>query len=713
MLQAIVKKGKVLGEKIPAPVVSKGSLLLKVVNSCISVGTEISGIKASGKSLIKRSLEQPENVNKVLKMVKNDGIFKTFSKVKDRLDSGSPTGYSLSGLVIATGDGIKNFKVGDAVAAAGAGIANHAEYVDVPENLVIKMPKDMDFIHASTVALGGIAIQGVRRCNLSLGEFCVVVGTGILGLLSVQMLRLIGVRVIAVDLDEKRLDIAKEVGAEITINSLVDDPMRAVENITGGYGADSVLFTAATNSSEPLSQSFKMCKKKGKVVLVGVVGMHINREDIYSKELDFLISTSYGPGRYDSNYEEKGFDYPYAYIRWTENRNMTEYLRLVHSGNIKLDKLISAIFPIGKVTEAFESLRNPNDRPLMVILDYGKPELDTLEKYVNQDRKVYINNFTAKRGTLNIALIGAGSFATGMHLSNIEKLSKKYRLYAVVNRTGYKAKTVAQQYRANYATTNYDDILNDDNVDLVLISTRHDSHAELTLKALKAGKNVFVEKPLATSQEELNRIKEFYANNNFYDKPILMVGFNRRFSKYAQEIKKHTNKRISPLFINYRINAGYIPLDNWVHESGGRIIGEACHIIDLMSFFTNSRIESISYESLTPNKGQFKANDNKSIILKYQDGSVCTIEYFAVGSKDFPKEYMEVHFDEKSIVLDDYKSLKGYGIKIKEISTPISQKGHLEEFDRLYETLNVNTKEWPIEFWDIVQTTEITFEVAK
>lgn len=710
MIQAIVKKGKVLGEQISAPQASKGSLLIKVVNSCISAGTEISGVSNSGKSLIKRALEQPENVKKVINMVKSDGIASAYSKVKGQLDSGNPTGYSISGVVIATGKGVSGFEVGDSVAAAGAGLANHAEYVDVPVNLVMKTPKGMSFEDASTVTLGGIAIQGVRRVDLKLGEMCVVVGAGILGLLAVQMLRLSGVRVAVTDFDDRRLEIAKVYGAELTLNPLRDHVVETITNWSDGYGADAVLFTAATGSSEPLSQSFQMCKKKGKVILVGVVGMEIKREDMYAKELDFLISTSYGPGRYDKNYEEKGLDYPYSYVRWTENRNMTEYLRLVHTGAIKLDKLIDAKYPIEQVTEAFESLQVPGAKPLMVLLNYGLADLKELENYLSHDRKVIINNNLIKKDIINVALIGTGGFAASMHLPNIVKLSNKYKLYAVMNRTGHKAKAVAEQYKANYATTNYDDILNDNDVDLVLISTRHDSHAELALKALQAGKNVFVEKPLATNQEDLDKIKAFY-ENDAADKPVLFTGFNRRFSKYTIEIKKHTDNRINPMLIRYRMNAGYIPLDHWVHEDGGRMVGEACHIIDLMTALTNSAIESISVDSITPKTEHYSSGDNKSITLKYADGSVASIEYFANGSKELSKEFMEVHFDDKSIIMDDYKTLRGYGVKLNEISTEISQKGQLEELDALYQTIRGNKKEWLIDLWDMVQTTEVTFVV--
>jgi predicted dehydrogenase/threonine dehydrogenase-like Zn-dependent dehydrogenase len=708
MIQAIIKNGKVLGEEVSAPNVSKNSILIKVINSCISAGTELTGVTSSSKSIIKRALEQPQNVAKVLQMAKSDGIAKTYLKVKGKLNGGSPTGYSISGVVIAVGENVTEFKVGDNVAAAGAGIANHAEYVDVPVNLAMRMPENMDFKNASTVTLGGIAMQGVRRANLSLGEMCVVFGAGILGLLSVQILRLSGVRVAVIDLDDARLNLAKEYGAEIIINPNNSDAVSEIINWSGGYGADVVLFTAATNNSTPLSHSFQMTKKKGKVVLVGVVGMEINREDMYKKELDFLISTSYGPGRYETNYEEKGLDYPYSYVRWTENRNMEEYLRLVDCGSISLEAMIDATFDIGNVEKAFGSLQS-SAKPLMVLLDYGNYDIHNLTKYVEHDRKIIINNNPVKKDIINIALVGVGGFATGMHLPNIEKLADRYKLYAVMNRTGHKAKVAAQQYNANYATTHYDDILNDDNVDLVMITTRHDSHAELTLKALQAGKHVFVEKPLATTKEDLQKIEDFYTSDA-QNKPLLFTAFNRRFSPYLQEIKTHTDKRVNPMIIRYRMNAGYAPLDHWTHEDGGRIVGEACHLIDLATSLTSGKIISISVESLSPNNNMYSDSDNKSITLKYDDGSVASIEYFANGSKELSKEFMEVHFDGKSILMDDYKSLKGYGLKINEITTSISQKGQIEELNILHQALKKQNK-WPIELWDMLQTTKATFVV--
>ena len=701
MKQAIIKKGVVLAEEIPAPKVEKGTVLIRVAHSCISAGTEMSSVQTSGKPLYKRALEKPEEVKKVIDKVRKDGLLKTVNLVRQTLDAGAQTGYSVSGIVEAVGEGVSLFKIGDKVAAAGAGIANHAEYVNVPKNLVMRVPDELSLIDASTVTLGGIAMQGVRRADLRMGEYAVVVGMGILGLLTIQMLKHTGVRVVAVDIDDRRLSIAKELGAELILNPTKEDTVMQVHHFSNGRGADAVLFTAATHSSKPLSDSFKMCRKKGKVVLIGVSGMEINRADIYAKELDFQISTSYGPGRYDDHYEIQGQDYPYAYVRWTENRNMEEYLRLLSIGTIDLKKLINGNYPIEEVEKAYDSLKTSEEKPLMIILDYPKNTVS------DHSRVVITSENKKNKNKISVALVGAGSFAVNMHLPNIQSLSSKYKLHAVVNRTGHKAKSVANKYGANYATTDFQEILNDQEVDLVMIATRHDSHANYVLQALKAGKNVFVEKPLAINQAELDEIKAFYETEG--DKPLLMVGFNRRFSKYTREIKKHTDNRINPLFIRYRMNAGHIPLDHWLHQDGGRIVGEGCHLIDLMSNLTNSKILEVSSQELSPNTGVYSSSDNKSFILKYKDGSVAQIDYFATGNKKLSKEYMEIHFDGKSILMDDYKSLKFYGLRGKEITTSLSSKGQLEELEILHETLSGKRKEWPIELWDMIQTTEVSF----
>ncbi len=719
MIQALIKKGRVLPEEVPAPVVSPGSVFIKVVNSCISAGTELLGVFGSGKSLIRRALEQPENVKKVLNMVRSEGIARTYAKVTGKLQSGSPTGYSLSGIVIAVGKGATDFKPGDRVAAAGAGIANHAEYVDVPRNLVMRIPDGLDFEPASTVTLGGIAMQGVRRAQAALGEFVVVFGAGILGQIALQMLAASGARVLAVDLDKKRLDLAREMGAEAVFNPSECDVIKEVIHYTGGHGADIVLFCAATNNSQALSDAFAMCRKKGRLVMVGVWGTELKREDMYKKELDFLISTSYGPGRYDADYEERGLDYPYAYVRWTENRNMEEYLRLLAKKRINVAQLIEAAYPIMEVEKAFASLQKP-DRPLMVVLDYGDDLHDDIKVLASQPRKLAIQNVTDKKTGLKqvrVGLIGAGGFAMGMHLPNLQKLSGKYEIRAICSRTGANARAAATKFGAEYSTTDYHEILSNPEIDLVMICTRHNLHGKMVLKSLQAGKHTFVEKPLCATKAELENIR------NFFDSrlptpdsrlPILMVGFNRRFSKYAKEVKKHTDKRINPIFIHYRMNAGYIPLDYWVHseEGGGRIIGEACHIIDLFSYLVDSPVRAYSSAGLSPATESISTSDNKSIILEYEDGSVASLDYFAVGSKEFPKECLEVHFDEKSIIVDDYKSIKGCGVKVADINSQTPDKGQLEELEELYRCLNEENKGWPIELESMIETTKVTFGVT-
>ena len=718
MIQAVIKKGKAIGEKVPIPFVSDGCALVKVLYSCISPGTEISSANANEKSLFRRSLEQPENVKRVFKNIQSEGISKTIDKIRARLEVGSPIGYSLSGIIVAVGHDINDLKSGDMVACAGAGIANHAEYADVPRNLIVKIPDGLGFEEASTVALGSIAMQGVRRSEAALGEYVVVFGLGSIGQLTLQIAKNAGCRVIGIDLDDRRLEIGRENGTELVLNSKNSDIVKEVIHFTNGYGADKVIFTAATESSLPLHQSFRMARKKGKVVLVGVSKMEIKREDLYPKEIDFLISTSYGPGRYDQNYEKEGCDYPYAYVRWTENRNMAEYLWEVREGKINLKNLIEKIYPIERVEEAFEELKAPR-RPIITILKYDENLPDDVDALYRNESAIQTSSaIPHKEGVINVAIIGAGSFASSTHLPNLLKLKDQYRIYAVMSKTPLNAKNIANQYHAQYATCNIDDVLNDKNIDLVMIATRHNLHGRYVLKALNAGKHVFVEKPLCINEEELRGIKEFFRSQLTAGNPqlpLLMVGFNRRFSQCTQEAKKHTNSRINPLLMHYRVNAGYIPLEHWVHteEGGGRIVGEACHFIDLFTFFTESKVKEIYTSTLIPKTESLSSNDNRVIVLSYEDGSIATLEYFATGAKEFPKEYVEIHYDEKTIVIDDFKSIKGFGVKLKENKKNSPKKGHLEELNVLYDALQGKRGKFPIELWDMFQTTEVTFAVDK
>jgi len=721
MKQAIVKKGKVFAENIPAPAVSDGSVLIKVAYSSISAGTEMSGVAKSKDTVIGKALNK-SIAGKIAEQVASDGLTAVYDKVRKKLskekeakEQGKTTGYSISGIVIEAGEGVRKFKPGDRVAAAGAGYASHAEFVSVPENLVMRVPEGLNLKYASTVTLGGIAMQGVRRADLKLGEYCVVFGAGILGLLTVQLLKLAGIRVITIDLEDRRLELAKQFGSELTINPRNGDPVRTVDHHSGGYGADAVIFTAATSASEPLSQSFQMCKRKGRVVMVGVSGMEIQRHDMYVKELDLILSTSYGPGRYDTRYEEKGLDYPYAYVRWTENRNMEEYLRLLNTGQIHLDTMIDDIYPVSEVTQAFDSLKDQDKKPLLVLLDYGPVDdiTDITQRYQANERSVSFPKQPVSRDIINIGLIGAGNFATSVHIPNIIKLKDKYRLYAVSGQTGVRTKYIAEKHGAGYATTDYEKIIKDEAVDLVMICTQHNSHAKLVLTALESGKHVFVEKPLAINQQELDAIKSFYnaQNENDANVPLLMVGFNRRFSPYNRAIKKLTDTRVNPLQIRYRMNAGYLPPDHWVFGQGGRIIGEACHIIDLMTYFTGTKIKHIYSDAIVPENEKLLSEDNKTIVLQYEDGSLCSIDYFSAGNTGLAKEYMEIHFDGTSILMDDYQSIKSYGVSFETIKQPPSPKGHLDELIVLYDLLKKQGSAWPIPLWDMVQTTEVTFQV--
>ncbi len=709
MLQALIHKGFVKAEEIPAPVVGKGKVLIRVINSCISAGTEMAGVTSSGKSPVRTMLEQPEKVRKILNMIRSEGLGRLLEQYRFLKESGQPTGYSVSGIVIGLGEGVSEFRVGDPVAAAGGGYAYHAEFVEVPKNLVVSIPSGVDFREASSVALGAIALHGVRRTGLELGEYCVVMGNGILGLIAVQMLRISGIRVIAVDINKNRLNTAASFGAEHVINPSEEDPVKAVENITGGRGTDAVLFAAATHDSTPLSQAFQMCRRKGRVILMGVSGMDLNRKDIYPGELDFRISTSYGPGRYDKIYEEEGYDYPYAYVRWTEGRNFMEYLRLLASKQVFIEPLIHQVYPIEEAGKAFDSLKETGNKPLIVILDYGTPA-DIASLPV--ERKLILSaKPLIKSNRINVGILGIGNFAQSVHLPNLKKLGEKYAIYALASQSGVKAKNAGAFFNARYVTTQYDEIIADKSIQLVMICTRHGNHASLALKALEAGKHVFVEKPLATNPEDL-RLLEDYFEKHAQDAPLLMVGFNRRFSPYIREIKNYTDNRIGPLFIHYRMNAGYQPADHWTHQDGGRIIGEACHIIDLMGALTNCKILACHAESMETNKTKFLSSDNKSFTLKYEDGCLATVEYVSTGSRSMAKEYMEIHFDEKSIILDDYRQLRSFGFRIRPIASKVSNKGHLEELKVLFDHLNQKKQEWPIDWANLVETTRASFTIA-
>lgn len=706
MKQVFTSKNGVVVKDTIVPSLSSGSVLIKVHYSCISAGTEMSAVKGASKSLIRRAIDHPEQIKQALEIAQKEGVQKLLGKVDSSIEKLGSSGYSVSGEVIAVGKGITDLKVGDYV-AAGGNTANHSEYVCVPRNLVVRVPDGLDLSLASLGTVGSIAMHGVRRADLRLGEYGVVVGCGLMGLLAVQMLKASGVKVACTDVNMSRLNLAKELGADKVINSAEEDPVVAIRNWTGGVGADAVVFTAATQSSEPLSQSFKMCRKKGKVVLLGVSGMTIDRRDMYKNEIDFIISTSYGPGRYDPEYENRGVDYPYAYVRWTENRNIYSFLELVRDGKVNIEKIAPEIYSIEEANKAYEGIQKEPGSHIITILDYGvsKQNGEETERVLLTEHKAF------DKKIITIGLIGAGSFATTMLLPIIASHFDKFHLKTIVNRSGDKALNAGRQFKADVISSNQDDIFNDPDIDLVMICTRHGNHAELVLKGLKAGKNVYVEKPLATTLEQLDDIKRFYAENAGKAVPALMVGFNRRFSQQAQEIKRHLDGRTAPVFIRYRMNAGFVPADAWVHGDGGRIIGEGCHLIDLMQYLIDKSVADCSVAHFKPKAGYYLSEDNRFITMEFEDGSVAEIEYFACGSKDLPKEFMEVHWENKSIVLDDYKMMTGYGVKVKNFKSSLPKKGHEEEWLALYEALKKGNA--PIDINSLIQTTEISIACSQ
>jgi predicted dehydrogenase len=700
-------KGVVIKETIE-PGLNRGTVKIRVAYSCISAGTEMTAVTGAHQSMIQRAIHNPDQVKKVIDIAMQQGLSKALGKVDSSMDKLGSSGYSIAGEVVAVGAGVDNFHVGDLVSAGGAGIALHAEYVVVPKNLVVHIPDGLNLAYASIGTVGSIAMHGVRRADLRLGEFGVVVGCGLMGLLAIQMMKASGVKVACTDVNASRLALAKELGADKVINSAEEDPVNAVRTWTNGYGADAVLFTAATHSDEPLSQSFKMCRRKGKVVLLGVSGMNINRADMYKDEIDFIISTSYGPGRYDSDYESKGVEYPYAYVRWTENRNIYSFLELIRDGKINIERIAPVVYPLEKAGEAYDSIKNDPGKHIITILDYGV-KIGEIKK---EEQQIILSGpLTTSKKVVTIGLIGAGSFATTTLLPIIADHSDKFHLKTIVNRSGDKALNAARQFKAEIISSEQEDIFNDSDVDLVMICTRHGNHAELVLKGLKAGKNVYVEKPLATTLEQLGEIKKFYDDNIGKPVPTLMVGFNRRFSKHAQEIKRLLDNRTAPVFIRYRMNAGFVPSEAWVHGDGGRIIGEGCHLIDLMQFLIDKPIADCNVAHFKPKAGNYLSEDNRFITIEFEDGSVAEIEYFACGSKALPKEYMEVHWEGKSIFMDDYKLLTGYGVKVKTLKSSLSRKGHEEEWLALYDALQQGKS--PIDVNCMIRTTELSIACAE
>jgi predicted dehydrogenase/threonine dehydrogenase-like Zn-dependent dehydrogenase len=617
-------------------------------------------------------------------------------------------GYSAAGEVMAVGEGVTDLAPGDLVACAGAGQANHADFIVVKRNLVCRLPPGCPVNLAASTTVGAIALQGVRRAAPQLGERVALIGLGLIGQITAQLLRAAGCTVIGHDLDPARVERARSLGMAHG-SSQADQFKALVRDVTGGFGADRTLVTAATKSNALINLAMEVTRRKGTVVAVGDIGLKIERDVFYHKEIDLLMSTSYGPGRYDRSYEVDGHDYPFAYVRWTENRNMQSYLELLAGGRIDIQPLIDRVISVEDAPAAYRELAGGNGAlPLGVLIRYPDDERELPEPA--DATHVAIRGARKPSGAaVNYALVGAGAFGTSMLVPQMNKRRDRFFLRGVVSRNGAQGNNFARDNRVERLTSNLDDVLTDSSFDLVVIATRHHEHATQTIRSLRAGKHVFVEKPLALTWEELADVADTY--RSLTTRPLLMVGFNRRFSPAIQTLKMHIEARRAPLVIEYRLNAGYLAPDHWVHneQGGGRNIGEACHMYDVFRSLIGSPVASVIAEAIDPGPLPYRRNDNFSATIRYEDGSLAHLLYTSLGPKALPKERVEVFCDGETYILDDYRSLTRAGDG-SALWSGDQDKGHYEELSRFGDAI-ASDGESPIPFDEIVETSAVALRV--
>ncbi len=684
-----LKSGATVLEEVPVPQVKSGYVLIQTTRTLVSLGTDRMLVEFGKANLIDKARQQPDKVKQVLDKIKTDGLQPTLEAVFNKLGQPLPLGYCNVGKVVAVGRGVTEFVVGDRVASNG----NHAEYVCVPKNLVAKIPDNVTDEEATFTVIGSIGLQGIRLLNPQLGECVVVVGLGLIGLVAAELLKANGCKVIGVDFDQQKVDIAKNKGIYAINPKNGIDPVKYVEEITGGVGADGVLITASAKGDEVIHQACLMSRKRGRVVLVGVIGLNMRRDDFYKKELSFQVSCSYGAGRYDDEYENKGHDYPLAYVRWTEKRNFETILGAISSKILDVQPLITEEVDLANYAEIYGDMRKHGS--IASILKF--PVDSTIE------RVVPVGENRVMVGSGKLGIIGAGNFASATIIPALQKVNAPIKYIASAQ--GLTAKVLAKKAKAENATSDYRVMLNDPEINMVIITTRHNLHASMVMETLEAGKSVFVEKPLCLNEEELQNIENAYMKAN--DKITLTVGFNRRFSPFAVKMKALVGG--GPKNIVATMNAGYIPLEVWVQDmevGGGRIIGEACHFIDLCSFLADSKVIAVCMNALGENPQE--NTDNVSILLKYENGTNAVINYFANGSKSYAKERVEVFSQEKVLVLDNWRRLEGFGVKGFSKMTGTMDKGHKRQFALLNERVQKGG-EALIPFESIVNTTRASF----
>jgi predicted dehydrogenase/threonine dehydrogenase-like Zn-dependent dehydrogenase len=676
---------------VPAPSVRPGQILIQTTKSLVSLGTERMLVEFGKSNLLQKARQQPDKVKEVISKITTDGLRPTINAVLNKLGQPLPLGYCNVGKVIAVGKGVDDIIVGDRVASNG----QHAEIVCIPQNLVVKIPNYVTDEEAAFTVIGAIGLQGIRLINPTFGETVVVVGLGLIGLITAQLLKANGCNVIGFDYDANKVSLAKTLGIDAINPTEGVDQVLYVLNATNSIGADAVIITASNKSNEIISQSAKMSRKRGRIVLVGVIGLDISRADFYEKELSFQVSCSYGPGRYDDNYEQKGEDYPLPFVRWTEKRNFEAVIQAIANKNINVEVLITERIELEDYQKIYNNMSGNNS--IASILVYPEKEIN-----LNRSSEITSNNFKLS-GSGNIGIIGAGNFTSAMILPCLKNTTAQLKY--ISSSSGLTGTTLAKKYKIKNSTTDNNIILEDKDVDLVMITTRHNSHAKLVIDSLSAGKNVFVEKPLALNEDELNQIINVYK----ISEKTLIVGFNRRFAPLAIQMKKALGAADTPMNIIATINAGFIPSKIWVHDmeiGGGRIIGEACHFIDLISYLAGSKVKSVCMNSMGI---ESKENtDNASILLKYENGTNAVINYFSNGSKSYSKERVEVFHQDRTLIMDNWRKLKGFGFKNFNSASSSQDKGHQNQFNKLIEAIQ-NGGGQIIPMDEIINTTKASF----
>ena len=635
--------GDTILEEVPSPSASAGGSVIRTSVTLVSAGTERMLVDFGKGNLLQKARQQPDKVKQVLEKAKTDGVAQTLDAVRNKLDTPLALGYCNVGTAVESR--CEEIAVGDRVVSNG----KHAEYVSVPKNLCVKIPDSVDDESAAFTVIGAIALQGIRLIKPTLGETVVVTGLGLIGLVAVQLLRAHGCRVLGIDFDAEKVALAKQLGAEVVNLSAGQDPLAIAEQYSRGRGVDAVLITASTKSNDPIHQAALMSRQRGRIVLVGVVGMEMSRADFYEKELSFQVSCSYGPGRYDSEYEEKGNDYPVGFVRWTEQRNFEAILDMMAEGRIDMKPLISHRFKLGQAAEAYDLISSGN--PLGVLLQYPAKPAGKIE------RTVILNEPLPAVGASKacVGFIGAGGYASSVLVPAFAATGA--RLKSIASATGVSSVHVGKKNQIEEATTDTDSVLADEAINTLVITTRHNSHASWVRKGLEAGKHIFVEKPLTLTRQELDDLGTFYTAMD--RAPLLMVGFNRRYSPLIQPIAQALARKSQPVSMVMTVNAGGMPADHWTQDmdvGGGRIIGEGCHFIDLLRYLANSAIVDVQARAMDSS-----CKDSVSILLSFANGSIGTVNYLANGNKGFPKERLEVFCGGSIAQVDNFRSLKTYG----------------------------------------------------